>query len=96
MLCFSTIFDKREVKSVLPVRRQMQTAGMAAPLFSDSAVSRIHAASQGIPRLINHFCSQALYDAGQRGHEVEEAHISRVLATMTGREGSQGKALLAK
>mgnify|MGYP000846721952 CR=1 FL=1 len=33
---------------------------------------RIHVASQGIPRLINHFCSQALYDATQRDPEVIE------------------------
>jgi len=73
------------------VRHQMQTAGMATPLFSDSAVSRIHAASQGIPRLINHFCSQALYDAGQRDHEViEEAHISRVLADYDRQRGVAG------
>ncbi len=73
------------------VRHQMQTAGMATPLFSDSAVSRVHAASQGIPRLINHFCNQALYDAGQRDHEViEEAHISRVLADYDRQRGVAG------
>ncbi len=73
------------------VRHQMQTAGMATPLFSDSAVSRVHAASQGIPRLINHFCSQALYDAGQRDHEViEDAHISRVLADYDRQRGVAG------
>lgn len=73
------------------VKHQMQTAGMVTPLFSDTAMGRIHAASQGIPRLINHFCSQALHDATQRGHEViEEAHISRVLADYDRQKGVSG------
>jgi type II secretory pathway predicted ATPase ExeA len=58
------------------IKHQMQTTGMNTPVFSESALSRIHAASQGIPRVINHFCSQALHDAERRGHEViEETHI---------------------
>jgi type II secretory pathway predicted ATPase ExeA len=73
------------------VKHQMQTVGMTTPLFSDTAMGRIHAASQGIPRLINHFCSQALHDADQRGHEViEEAHISRVLADYDRQRGVAG------
>ncbi len=73
------------------VRHQLKTAGLDTPLFSDSAMSRIHASSQGIPRVINHFCNQALHDAEQRGHEViEEAHISRVLADYDRQRGNAG------
>jgi len=64
---------------------------MTRPLFSDTALGRIPEDSQGIPRLINHFCSQALHDADQRGHEViEEAHISRVLADYNRQRGVVG------
>lgn len=73
------------------VKHQMQSAGMATPLFSETAMGRIHAASQGIPRLINHFCSQALHDAAHKGHEViEEAHFSRVLADYDRQKGISG------
>lgn len=73
------------------VKHQMQAAGRTTPLFSDTATARIHAASQGIPRLINHFCSQALHDAEQRGHEViEEVHISRVLTDYDRQRGVTG------
>lgn len=73
------------------IKHQMETAGLTVPLFSDGAVSRIHGASQGIPRLINHFCSQALHDAGQRGSEViEDAHISRVLVDYDRQRGITG------
>ena len=73
------------------VKHQMDTAGLTTPLFSDSAINRVHSASQGIPRLINHFCSQALHDADQRCSEViEDTHISRVLADYERQRGPTG------
>jgi len=35
------------------IRHQMKIAGMAAPVFADSVMSLVHAAGQGIPRIIN-------------------------------------------
>ncbi|MBT9142746.1 MAG: hypothetical protein DDT32_02113 [Syntrophomonadaceae bacterium] len=62
----------------------MQTANLATPVFAESAVAQVHAASQGIPRVVNLICTQALYDAAQRGHDViEESHIIRILADQT-------------
>lgn len=53
----------------------MKTAGLTVPIFSESATQRVYGASQGIPRIINQICAQALYDATHRGHEViEEVH----------------------
>ncbi|MDS1030954.1 AAA family ATPase [Bacillota bacterium LX-D] len=73
------------------IRHQMKTAGMAIPVFSESAMALVHATSQGIPRIINQICSQALYDAAQRGHEViEESHIARVLADFDRQRGVAG------
>ena len=69
----------------------MKTAGLAVPVFSESAIAQVHAASQGIPRIINQICSRALYDASHRGHEViEEAHIARVLADYDRQRGVAG------
>lgn len=73
------------------IRHQMKIAGLAVPVFSESAMALVHAASQGIPRIINQICSQALHDAAQRGHEViEEAHITRVLADFDRQRGVAG------
>ena len=73
------------------IRHQMKTSGMATPVFAETAMALVHAASQGIPRIINQICSQALHDAAQRGHEViEEAHIARVLADFDRQRGVAG------
>ena len=58
---------------------------MERPVFAESATQMLHVASQGIPRVINQICGQALFDAEGKGLEVvEEEHIGRVLADMTG------------
>lgn len=73
------------------IRHQMQAASLTTPVFAESAISHVHAASQGIPRVINLICSQALYDATQRGHEViEENHIIRVLTDLDRQRGVIG------
>lgn len=64
---------------------------MTVPMFSESAIARVHAASQGVPRLINQICTQALHDAAHRGHEViEEPHVARVLADYDRQRGVAG------
>lgn len=73
------------------IRHQLKTANLAVPVFSDSAIQRVHGTSGGIPRLINQVCLQALYDANHRKHEViEEAHIARVLADYERQRGTAG------
>lgn len=70
------------------IRHQMQAANLTTPVFAESAISHVHAASQGIPRVINLICSQALFDTNQRGSEViEESHIIRVLTDMDRQRG---------
>ncbi|WP_028987797.1 ExeA family protein [Thermicanus aegyptius] len=69
-----------EEESIVYIRHQMKQVGAGMPVFSDSAVHLIHGASQGIPRIINQICTQAIYDAALNGHEViEDKHIHRVL-----------------
>jgi type II secretory pathway predicted ATPase ExeA len=70
------------------IRHQMQMANLAAPVFAEIAIAQVHAASQGIPRVVNLICTQALYDAAQRGHDViEESHIIRILADLDRQRG---------
>lgn len=73
------------------VRHHMEVTQMQRPLFSESAIQMLHAASQGIPRVVNQICSQALFDAeGKDGEVVEDMHIGRVLADMERQRGTAG------
>ena len=49
------------------VRHRLSVAGGAADLFSAGAVARLHQASAGIPRVLNHLATQALLEAMARG-----------------------------
>jgi type II secretory pathway predicted ATPase ExeA len=70
------------------VRHQMQVAGLSSPVFADSPLQLIYKATQGIPRLINHICTHALFDAERRNSEViEDSHIGRILADMEKQRG---------
>jgi general secretion pathway protein A len=56
------------------VRHRLAVAGGAADLFSKSAVDRLHQASGGVPRVLNHLATQALLEAMARGlTSVDEA-----------------------
>lgn len=73
------------------IRHHMQAAKMERPVFAESAIQMLHAASQGISRVINQICGQALFDAGGKSLEViEEEHIGRVLADMDRQRGTAG------
>ncbi|GMA60404.1 hypothetical protein GCM10025859_08440 [Alicyclobacillus fastidiosus] len=51
----------------------------------------IYTASRGIPRFVNQFCTQALYDAAARDSEaIEEGHIQRVLNDQEWQRGAVG------
>ena len=66
----------------------MQIAALAGPVFADSALQLIYKATQGIPRLVNHICTHALFDAQRRCSEViEDSHIGRILADLERQRG---------
>lgn len=78
-------------ETIAYIRHQMNVAKMDRPLFSEGAMQMIYAASQGVPRPVNHICNQALHDAVSKGHDViEESHIGRVLADMERQRGTAG------
>ena len=56
------------------VRHRIEVAGGKAELFSAAAVERLHQASGGIPRVLNHLATQSLLEAMARGlAAVDEA-----------------------
>lgn len=73
------------------IRHQLKMGGIQVPVFAESALQRIFAASQGIPRVMNLICRQALYDAQTHRYEViEESHIARILADLERQRGITG------
>lgn len=58
------------------IRHRLRIAGAGnAPLFEDQAISRIHAVSDGIPRLINRVCRAAMLAA----HDAQSPRITRAI-----------------
>jgi type II secretory pathway predicted ATPase ExeA len=57
-------------------------AGGARPLFSEEAVARLHAASGGIPRVLNQLATQALLEGMARG----TARVDGAVAEAVSRE----------
>lgn len=73
------------------IRHQLKGALMSAPLFADSAIHLIHSETKGIPRLINHICTHALYEAHRKGSDViEDGLIIRILADAERQRGTAG------
>jgi len=59
----------------------MKVTETQSPVFSESAMQLIYSSSQGIARVVNHICTQALFEAHSKGLEVvEESLIGRILA----------------
>lgn len=70
------------------VRHHMTVSQTEKPVFAESALGRIFAASQGLPRVVNQICTQILLDAAARNLEVvEEGDVIRVLADMDRQRG---------
>lgn len=70
------------------IRHHMTVTQTEKPVFAESALSRIFAASQGLPRVVNQICTQILLDASARSLEViEESDVVRVLADMDRQRG---------
>lgn len=60
------------------------------PVFAESAISKLHAYTQGIPRPVNLICANALFDAKSNKEDViEEKHIIRVISDLEMQRGSQ-------
>lgn len=72
------------------IRAQMERTERRV-LFADSAVTVVHRASQGLPRVVNQICRQALFATASTEREViEEGDIQRVLADRDKQRGAAG------
>jgi type II secretory pathway predicted ATPase ExeA len=63
------------------VRHRLAVAGAEREIFTDAAVAGLHAASSGIPRLVNHLATQALLEGMALGvGEIDETVVAAVAA----------------
>jgi type II secretory pathway predicted ATPase ExeA len=63
------------------VRHRLSVAGAQRPIFSDEAIVRLHAASGGVPRVVNHLATQSLIEGMAQGlSEVDAAVVAAVAA----------------
>ena len=70
------------------IRHHMKVSRTESPVFTEGALGRMYAASQGIPRIINQIGRQALLEAAGKSLEVlEESHIVRILADLDRQRG---------
>ncbi len=63
------------------VKHRLSVAGAKREVFTEEAVARLHLASCGIPRVINHLATQALLEGMARGvRQVDAAVVDAVAA----------------
>ncbi len=62
----------------------LKTAGAKSALFTDSIMSRIHAHSKGIPRVINNLALACMIDAASRKMDlVSDENLERVISDLS-------------
>jgi type II secretory pathway predicted ATPase ExeA len=59
---------------------RVAVAGGDRPLFTEEAVARLHAASGGIPRVLNQLATQALLEGMARGTESVDGSVAEAVA----------------
>jgi len=66
------------------LEHRLAVAGARGPVFTTEAMARLHAASGGIPRVLNHLATQALIEGMARGvRTVDEAVAAGVIEGQT-------------
>ncbi len=69
-----------EADTAAYVTHQCRRAGVDRVLFTPSALTLLAAQSRGLPRVINHLATAALWDAESQGAPVvEEAHVQHAV-----------------
>jgi type II secretory pathway predicted ATPase ExeA len=60
---------------------RLKVAGAARPLFTGEAITRLHEAAQGVPRVLNQLATDALLEGMARGaSQVDEEIVAEVAA----------------
>jgi len=63
------------------VAHRLAVAGSTRSLFSDAAIARLHAAAEGVPRVVNQLATQALIEGMVReAAQVDESIVESVAA----------------
>jgi type II secretory pathway predicted ATPase ExeA len=62
--------------AVAYVRHRLSVAGATRAVLSDSAIRRLHAASRGVPRVLNHLATQALLEGMARGAALVDEEVA--------------------
>lgn len=86
------------VETAYYIEFRLQKAGAPRPIFTDEAISMVHWATDGIPRIINHLCDLCLFEGMRR--QATAVNVSLVKAVRRELEASRGthtrQALLAR
>ena len=73
------------------IRHRLAVAQVERPIFSRSALRRIHKLSGGVPRLINMLCDRALLGAfATHRHTVDASIVRRAAAELRGAQAETG------
>lgn len=59
------------------LEHRLAVAGATRPLFTPGAVARLHRASAGLPRVLNHLATQSLLEAMGRGEDEVGEDVAR-------------------
>lgn len=74
-----------EAATTAYVRHRLEVAGARRTIFPPSAIRAVHAASGGIPRLVNVICDRAMLGAFAAGaHEVDAGLVRAAAAEVAG------------
>jgi general secretion pathway protein A len=74
------------------VGHRLQVAGAARAIFTADAVERLHTASRGVPRVVNHLATQALLEGMARGAQQVDAPIVEAVAAERDFDGASTEA----
>jgi general secretion pathway protein A len=74
------------------VAHRLAVAGAERPLFTDDAVLGLHAASRGVPRVVNQLATQALLEGMARGIDRIDAAVVAAVAEERDFEGPRSGA----
>ncbi|PIE37783.1 MAG: hypothetical protein CSA53_05070 [Gammaproteobacteria bacterium] len=86
--------NQEETRAYVSHRLQVAGLGVANPLFSAKALSRLHRLSGGIPRLINVICDRALLGAyGKQQSQVTPELLEQAASEVLGNERGPAKNL---
>ncbi len=83
-------FSPRDTRAY--ILHRLAVAGRREPVFSESAIARVHQLARGVPRLINAICDRALLGAfTQDTHRVGVATVNTAAREVLGARGGAGR-----